>query len=99
VKTKNRLKAVNEFEDQDNSVSRSMISLEQSREILNQNGIEYTDEEILIIREFMYRVAEITTKHYQRIKENNGKVIPIIQTNQDETKSISLHSGKYRRTG
>lgn len=87
------------MEYQSNSVSRPMLSLEESRAILNKNGIEYTDEEILIIREFMYRVAEITTKHYQRVKENNSKVIPITQTEQDEAKSIPLHSGKYRRAG
>ena len=97
MKAKNKLKAVKVTESQDNSVNRPMLSLELSRKILNKNGIEYTDEEILTIREFMYRVAEITTKHYQRVKEANSKVIPIIQTNQDETKSIPLRSGKYRR--
>lgn len=95
IKTTTKLKE----EREDNSVSRPMLSLEQSRTILNQNGIEYTDEEILIIREFMYCVAEITAKHYQRIKENNSKVISITQTDQDEATSLSLHSGKYRRTG
>lgn len=97
MKTNNKLKVVKQTDCHDDSVSRSMLSLEQSRAILNQNGIEYTDEEILIIREFMYRVAEITTKHYQRIKERNSTVISITQTDQDETKSIPLRSGKYRR--
>ena len=99
MKAKNKLKTVKEAEHQDNPIFRPMLSLEQSRSILNQNGIEYTDEEILIIREFMYRVVEMTTEYYQRIKENNSKVVPITKTNQDEAKSIPLHSGKYRRAG
>lgn len=99
MKTISKQKNENAVECQDDSTCRPMLSLEESRAILNKNGIEYTDEEILVIREFMYCVAEITSKYYQRIKDNNAKVIPITQTVQDETKSIPLHSGKYRRAG
>lgn len=97
---RNGLRAVKEDENScENPILGSMLSVEQSRAILNQRGIAYTDEEILIIREFMYKVVEITMKHYQRIRENNLKVIPITQTDQDEAKSIPLHSGKHRRAG
>lgn len=74
-----------------------MLSLEASKAVLNQHGITYTDEEILIIREFMYRVAEFSAAYYQRLKENDSKVITLTQTDQDETKSIPIHTGKYRR--
>ena len=99
MKTKNNLKAVRikEADSSDNSLSRPMLSLEASKAILNQHGIVYSDEEILIIREFMCRVAEITAAYCQRLKENDSKVITLTQTNQDETKSIPIHTGKYRR--
>jgi hypothetical protein len=83
----------------ENSVSRPMLSLEQSRAILNQQGIEYSDDEIIIIRDYMYRVAEITIKHYERIRDNDLTIVPKIQTDQDEAESIPIHPGKYRRAG
>ena len=36
-----------------------MISLELCRRILNKNGRKYTDEEIEMIREFLYKIGEI----------------------------------------
>lgn len=99
MKSRTKLRAVRGLSCPDESVSRPMLSLEECSAILNQRGIVYTDEEIIIIREFMYRVAEITVKHHQRVKENKAKDIPIIQINQDETESIPLRSGKYRRAG
>ena|SRR5215212_4886513 len=83
--------------EKESSVSRPMLSLEQSKAILNQQGIDYTDEEILIIRDYMYRVAEITIKHYERIRDNDLTIVPKIQTDQDEAESILIHPGKYRR--
>lgn len=101
MKTKNNLKALclKEADDGNHSLTRPMLSLEASKAILNQHGITYTDEEILIIREFMYRVAEITAAYYQRLKENDSKIITLTQNNQDETQSIPIRSGKYRRAG
>ena len=101
MKAKTKIKATNvkEANSADNSLTRSMLSIEASKSILNQHGITYTDEEILIIREFMYQVAEITAVYYQRLKENDSKVITLTQTDKDETKSIPICSGEYRRAG
>jgi hypothetical protein len=101
MKSKIKIKAVNakEADSTDNSLTRPMLSLETSKAILNQHGITYTDEEILIIREFMYGVAEITAACYQRLKENDFKVITLTQIDQYETKSIPIRSGEYRRAG
>lgn len=76
------------------------VSLDQCRAIMNKNGIEYTDEELLKIRDFMYRVLEITTAHYERVQESKAKIIDINRNNSDhETKSISICPGEYGRTG
>jgi len=72
MKTKCKLRALQGTVCLDKSVSRPMLSLEDSRAILNQRGIVYTDEEILIIREFMYCIAEITANHYQRKEETSA---------------------------
>jgi hypothetical protein len=101
MKAKTKIKATNvkEANSADNSLTRPMLSLEASKSILNQHGITYTDEEILIIREFMYQVAEITAVYYQRLIENDSIAITLTQTDQDETKSIPICSGEYRRAG
>ena len=101
MKAKNKLKAANakEADSTDISLTRPMLSFETSKAILNQHQITYTDEEIVIIREFMYRVAEITAAYYQRLKENDSKVITLTQTDKDETKSIPIRSSEYRRAG
>ena len=36
-----------------------MLSITESKKILNRNGLSYTDEEINQIREFIYVLAEI----------------------------------------
>ena len=95
MKAKRNLKAIKKVEEQDNSASRPMLSLEQSREILNQNGIEYTDEEILIIREFMYQMAEMANHHYHNHRIIQPKIISIKKVN--ETKSILIRPCKHRR--
>lgn len=79
--------------------TRPMLSIEESKDILNSNGITYTDEEIMIIREFMHRVTEITTAYYQRLKENPPTPLITSIENHDPTESIPLHPRKYGRTG
>jgi hypothetical protein len=101
MKTNNKLKSsnANEPDNADNALARPMLSLDVSKSILNKYGITYTDEEIVIIREFMYRLAEITASWYQRLKESNSELITLPPNNYDETKSISIRSSVYRRAG
>jgi len=52
------------------------ISLEKCREIMNKDGLHYTDKELLKVRDFLYRITEITSAHYERVKERerNGEL-------------------------
>lgn len=75
----------------------SKVSIEQCREIMNRDGVEYTDEELLVIRDFMYLIVDITRSHYERVQDQS-KIIDINENNTDhETKSISIRPGEYRR--
>jgi hypothetical protein len=74
------------------------ISIERAKEIMKDEGIEYTDEEVHKILDFISKVISITTSHYERIKQKETKVISI-NTRTHETKSIPLHQSKYGRTG
>jgi hypothetical protein len=81
-------------------VTAPLLTLDQSKEILNRNGISYTDVEISIIREFMRRLTEITTAYYQRLKDKTAPIITITPIeNHDPTASIPLYPRKHGRTG
>ena len=81
-----------------------MLSIEECKKTLNKDGIVYTDEEVKEIREFLYILAEIDYKIFQRRmekeRENETNVVQL-NTNQntqtDGTESDSLHPGIHRR--
>lgn len=72
------------------------ISIERAKEIMKEEGIEYTDKELEEILDFISKVISITTGHYERIKQKETKVISL-NTSTHETKSIPLHPSKHRR--
>lgn len=39
--------------------TKTMLSITKCKKILNRNEIHYTDEEIIMIRDFLYKMAEI----------------------------------------
>lgn len=49
-----------------------MISITKCKLILNKNGIIYTDEEILKIRQVLYKVAEAYTHTKKTISHKNN---------------------------
>jgi hypothetical protein len=50
-----------------------MLSFTKCKEILNKNGITYTDEEIKTLRSVLYSVAEIEIQqHNKTIKEDKN---------------------------
>lgn len=73
------------------------VSLQRAKEIMAEEGIEYTDEEIKEILDFLSKVVTITTAHYEREKQSEAKIISINTNTTHETKSIPLHPGEYRR--
>jgi hypothetical protein len=77
-------------------MSRNLISIEKCRNVMKENGIEYTDEELLILRDFLYRLLEISSSNWERIKEKEAKIFEINQLDH-EKKSIPLCESKHRR--
>jgi hypothetical protein len=75
------------------------ITLPRAKEIMDEEGIEYTDEELKEILEFISKVISITTSHFERIKQKQAKVISVNTNKPHEAKSISLHSSEYGRAG
>jgi predicted lipase len=76
------------------------LSLAVCKTILNKNGLQYTDDEIIEIRDFLYNMAEMTTNHFQRIVNKQATIIPLTKhENYAKTESIPLYKGEHRRTG
>lgn len=48
-----------------------MVSLERCRAIMKKHGYSCTDEELLMIRDFLYQLASIEYKVYQRKMHEN----------------------------
>ena len=48
-----------------------MLSNTKCKQILNRNGIHYTDKEIIIIKDVLYKLAEI---HYRNRNNDNEQL-------------------------
>lgn len=81
-----------------NSVKNEKLDLEPCRKILNAGDRKYSDEEIIRVRYYLYRLAAIECRFYDQWM-NEQTETPIINLQDETEKSIPLHKGKYRRTG
>lgn len=75
-------------------------SMEESKRILQADQYGYTDKEVTIIIDFLYRLAAIDLNIYEESTRTNTQIIHIKDYNDDHSKkSIPISKGKYRRTG
>jgi len=50
-----------------------MLTIEKSKEMLNCGGLNYTDEEVKKIREFIYILAEIDCRLWERKRQEKAE--------------------------
>lgn len=58
------------------------ISLARCRQILKEMGVSYTDEEILLVRDWLYDLAAITYDEY--FSQRDSVIIPLTQKKDDD---------------
>lgn len=75
----------------------STISLQRAKEIMKEEGPEYTDDELKEVLHFVASIITITSTYYERTKQTEAKIISINQNTTHETKSHSLHPCEHRR--
>ena len=76
------------------------LDIETCRKVLNQNGSNYSEQEIIQIRDYLYQLAEIECRYFRKWQEEQtGKIININPPTHETEESISLYPGKYRRAG
>jgi len=52
-----------------------MLSLTKCKKKLNKNGFFYTDEEVLMIRNLLYKFADVYYNHMEKkISDDSGKL-------------------------
>lgn len=73
------------------------LPLEYCRRILNQGGLNFSEEEVILIRDFLYAMAEIDYLYFTEEVLNKEKQIQ--NQKNHEQNSDSLHQGEYRRAG
>jgi hypothetical protein len=81
------------------AIEKEIVSRQRAREIMQEEGIQYTDEELQDVVDFISKMIIISTDHYKRSKEKKAKVISLNSNHPHETKSISIHSRINRRAG
>ncbi|WP_089807676.1 hypothetical protein [Chitinophaga sp. YR627] len=75
-------------------------TLDDARQLLQADIYAYTDEEVTLIVDFIYRLAAIDLTIYEESLRNDTPVIHIKPYDDDHsTKSIPISEGKHRRTG
>jgi hypothetical protein len=78
-------------------VELTMLPLAKCREILNNDELLYTDEEIIIIRDYLYRLAAIVAEQVEtenEQKQEQAKIISLTEhKNNEYAKSNHLRTG------
>jgi hypothetical protein len=74
------------------------VSLEELRRIWNDNLHNYTDEELIKLREWLYIVAQMVMSVTKRTEQENSKQSKIISLpDYEKEKSNPIYQGEHRR--
>lgn len=77
----------------------SRTPLAKSRELLEADELGYTDEEVIIIRDFVHCLAKVIHDYYMRCAkgQHQSKIININTSENATEKSDHLCESEYRR--
>lgn len=76
------------------------LSLAQCREILHAEEMGYSDQEVLLIRDFLYSLAVVDYNYHERQAKRKADIIKLsTDEHHNATKGDPVFSRKYRRTG
>ena len=84
-----RLSGKNKYSEQ--------VSLEECRKLFNVKENGYTDEELIMMRDFLYVFSRMYYDFYIRTFRDELKVIQLNSSKHDTEKSNSICTSEYRR--
>ena len=73
------------------------LSIEDCRKMFRAEEYGYTDEELMQMRDFLFKLAKTYYELYMTTLRNKAQVIPLNSQPYDTKESHSLCSGKHRR--
>jgi len=72
------------------------VPLEKLRAIWNDDDVQYNDEQLYIIREWLYALTKVII-HVTEKQTPNTKFIELKPVTDETEKSNTIHPGEYRR--
>lgn len=73
------------------------LSLEQCKKFLNKDQKQYTDDEVIAIRDYMTILVRIYYDFYQRTFKQQLRIVHLNKNNNDTQESNTLCEGEHRR--
>ena len=73
------------------------IPVEKFREIWNDDKVQYNDEQLYKIREWLYAMCNVALTVAEEQFENRKKIIELKPDTDAAKESNFIHSGEYRR--
>lgn len=92
-----KTKSISQPENCQETYVAGTIASTRAKEIMKEEEIEYTDEELKEVLQFVSKVVSITTSHYERLKQKEATVININTNTTHETTSLPLYPCEHRR--
>jgi hypothetical protein len=80
-----------------NDLHESLPSLELCRKLFKAKEYDYNDEELLQLRDFLFKLARIYYEFYMQDFRHRAPVVNLNNTNHGTEESHPLHPRKYRR--
>jgi len=69
--------------------------LQECRRILHADEEGYTDEEVLLIRDFLITIIELDYSQFQKRKEKKSLIVQL--KSESDAQSNNIHPGEHRR--
>ncbi|MBD0366413.1 MAG: hypothetical protein ICV53_09960 [Flavisolibacter sp.] len=80
-----------------NEKSSTVLSIEQCRKMFKAEEYGYTDEELIQMKDFLFKLAKIYYKFYITTLKDKANVIPLYHLPYGTVVCISLCTGQHRR--
>lgn len=100
-KKRTRIIKLQRIEKQSEAAEAGWLSLSDCKAILCEDGAEYSEEEVVLIRKVLYALAEVDYTYHASQNKQPTLIIPLKATSTDhaQQESHSLCPRLYRRTG
>lgn len=78
-------------------VSPEQLTVEQCRKLFKTEEYTYSDEELILMRNFLFKLSKIYYELYMTSLRHKAKVVPLNKTTNGTEKSNHIRPGEHRR--